>query len=156
MRRILVATLLTVGLAVMAAVAQSVIVVDLIAGQHINVGTITVFTNGAGIVVVYDTGSSGWGLEETHLYVGTDEPAKAAPGRFPYKHERLGGATNDEYFVPLDEDLGVGCGAIVYLATHAVVSKPGEGSETAWGDGERFAKNWAMCFPVEVVCEIPR
>jgi len=155
MRKILAATLLMVALTVTVAIAQSVVVVDLIAGQHIIVGTVTVFTNASGITVVYDTGDSGWGLKETHLYVGTEEPTKAAPGRFPYKNEKLGGATNDEYFVPL-EDLGVGCGATVYLATHAVVSKPGEGSETAWGDGERFWKNWAMCFPVEVVCEIPR
>lgn len=148
MRKILVATLLMVGLMAVTAAA-----VDLIAGQHIDAGWVTVDTNGFGITVTYNT-TDGWVLEETHLYVGTEPPRKSAPGRFPYKHEELGGVTSDSYFVSLDE-LEVECGVTIYLATHAVVSKPGEGSETAWGEGELIGKNWAMFFDVDVECDDP-
>ena len=152
MRKVLAATLLTlmVGLTAMGAVA-----VDLIAGQHIVAGWVTVDANESGITVTYNT-SDGWLLEETHLYVGTEPPTKSAPGRFPYKHEGLGGAASDSYFVSLEE-LEVECGVTVYLATHAVVSKPGAGSETAWGEGQLIGKNWAMYFDVDVECgQIPR
>jgi len=145
MRKILAATLLMVGL-----VAMGVAGVDLVAGRHIDVGWVTVDADISGITVTYST-SDGWGLEETHLYVGTQPPRKSAPGRFPYKHESLGGVTSDSYFVPLEE-LGVECGDTVYLATHAVVSKPGAGSETAWGEGQLIGKNWAMYFEFVLEC----
>ena len=153
MRKILAATLLMVGLMAMGAAAVDF--VDLIAGQHIDAGWVTVDADESGITVTYNT-SDGWLLEETHLYVGTEPPTKSAPGRFPYKHEGLGGAPSDSYFVSLEE-LGVECGVTVYLATHAVVSKPGAGSETAWGEGQLIGKNWSMYFDVDVECgQIPR
>jgi hypothetical protein len=128
-------------------------VVTLWAGQHIDAGTVTVATDGENLIVTYQV-TDPWGLKETHLYVGTEPPSKMAPGRFPYKHEDLNGATVDEYIIPLTE-LGVGCDDTLYLAAHAALEsdEPGYGEETGWGEGEPSGKNWSMYFSVTITCE---
>jgi len=145
MRKILAVAVLMVGLV---AAATSADVVPLIAGQHSDVGSVTVYTNGVDLFVEYTT-TGGWQLEETHLYVGTEPPTKSAPGRFPYKHEALGGATSDSYQISWG-GYGGGCGYTLYIACHAVVvnSEGGKDEETAWGEGELIGKNWAMYFAV--------
>jgi hypothetical protein len=100
-----------------------VYVTPLIAGQHIDVGTVSVWNDSTNLYVQYDT-TGGWTLEETHLYVGTVPPEQAAPGQFPYKHEELGGATSDLYTIPLDSWTP---GAQLFLAAHGVVCEEGGG-----------------------------
>lgn len=117
---------------------------DLIAGQNWDspAGVVTVEDNGEHLYVTFETTSS-WSLDDTHLYVGTVVPTKAAPGKFPYK-------ARAEYIIPLS-DFGVNCGDTLYIAAHAVVSKEGQ-QETAWADsyGISFGKGWAMYFKYEV------
>jgi hypothetical protein len=118
-----------------------------------NAGTVEVSVVDGYLCVEYIT-SCCWGLDETHLYVGTTKPAKSAPGQFPYKHEYLCGAGTDLYCIPLC-DLGVGCGDCVCIAAHAVVTACDcTGSETAWACGQeiRPGKNWAMYFCVALPC----
>ncbi|MBN1460346.1 MAG: hypothetical protein JXA57_12480 [Armatimonadetes bacterium] len=89
-------------------------VVPLMAGQHTQVGTVTVSNDGANMTVTYDITVDGWFLTTTHLYVGTKEPKKSAPGQFPYKHEDLY-ATSDTFTVTVVP------GTKYYVAAHADV-----------------------------------
>jgi len=120
---------------------------ELIAGQNIDAGTVTVYVNEAGtqFKVVYDTGDSGWLISETHLWVGEGAPAKAAPGKFPYKSVYSPAVSSAEYIVDIPEVSG----DTVCFAAHAVVVNAASGkTETAWGNGVEFANNWAMKFCV--------
>lgn len=90
----------------------------LLAGQTIDVGTVDVFYENGTLRVVFNIEeNNGWFLTETHLFVGTNEPTKSAPGRFPYKHEDLDYVATDSYEfsfpIPPTECL--------YFAAHAVV-----------------------------------
>lgn len=92
----------------------------LYAGQHIEVGTVSVDWWGGDIRVTYDTTSTGWSITETHLFVGCEEPAKLAPGKFPFKHENLMTQTDVYLIDPDDLDCEMDeCGYL--FATHAVV-----------------------------------
>ncbi len=98
--------------------------------------------------------STGWRLEETHLYVGDKPPAKSAPGRFPYQHIGLGGAASDIFYVDFAAADLNGDG-IVYIAGHVqltmqigtdpVTGEPIFADETAWAQGDQSAgkgQNW--------------
>jgi hypothetical protein len=128
----------------------------LIAGQTMVAGDVVVGISGSDLCVFYDA-DPGWYLQETHLYVDTVAPTKSAPGKFPYKHEYLGGVGTDEFCIPLSE-IGAGCGDTVYIAAHAVVTHVVDSTcaeETAWacGDEIRPGKNWAMYFSVTILCD---
>lgn len=113
------------------------------------VGTVTVEQDGNDLVVTYTITLAGWGLNETHLYVGTSPPEKGSPGKFPYKHENLGGATSDTYPVSLPP----GYSGWIFIAAHAVVQK-GCLDETAWTCGSwinpRKGWGWGMYFFVYI------
>ena len=157
--------LMLVGFAITSSAAIELARVDLFAGQDIWVGELIVKVNNAGnLVVKYKVMDDGeWELLDTHLYVGTEPPAKSAPGRFPYGPDDAEEVTNGKRYVfdlPSD-DFPVG---LLYIAAQAEVQKPivdGEGNpildsggsptyqeETAWADGTQIrpGKNWAMYF----------
>ncbi len=133
--------------------------VDLIAdggdpATAFDAGDITVTYDGTYLDIVFTT-TGHWTMMETHVYVGEDCPTKSAPGRFPYKHEGLGGVTSDPYDdIPLPE--GVGPGDTICIAAQAAIENPDEidpetglpREESAWAEGDpiRPNKNWAMCF----------
>jgi len=118
---------------------------NLIAGQHTIAGSITVSNDDEKIIITYETADN-WLINATHLYVGTTIPTNSVPGKFPYKHEELGGVTTDTYEIPL-EDLGAGLFDIIYIAAHADLIKE-EVEESGWAEGTviRPGKNWAMYF----------
>lgn len=95
---------------------------DLIAGQHTDVGDVSISDADGVLTVTVDTSASGWELGTTHLYVGLDDPKKHAPGRFPYANANPGGATGDQYSVDL-ADIGATCGDTVVVALHAEVEQ---------------------------------
>ena len=82
-------------------------VFTLYAGQHIDVGTVEVWNDGEELHVVYNT-TGGWEMTETHLAVATSidgipqKNGNPIPGKFPYKHENLGGVTSDQYVISLN------------------------------------------------------
>ena len=135
---------------------------DLIADGRdtaLDVGDLTVAADGT-ITFQIDEANTDWRLEETHLYVGDEAPAKSAPGQFPYKHEELGGTTLDVYNIDLAAADLDGDG-IVYVAAHAGLImqigldpdtlQPIYADETAWAQGDEpigKGKNWATCFSV--------
>lgn len=106
-------------------IGASELKVPLMMGQNTGVGTVSVSTDNGYLKVNYDTTASGWEMAETAVYVGNDPPEKMAPGRFPYKHEGLGGVTEDLYQIPLAWN------GTVYIAAHAA----GTDNETGWAKG---------------------
>jgi hypothetical protein len=131
----------------------------------LDVGDLDVAADGTITFQIVETDPPhGWLLEETHLYVGDEAPAKSAPGRFPYKHEELGGVVSDTYSVDLAAADVDGDG-IIFIAAHAglimlIGEDPDTGpiyaDETAWAQGDEpigKGKNWATCFEVDLLQE---
>lgn len=127
-------------------------VVNLIAGQHINVGTVEV-TNNANTVSITYTTTGDWMISEAHLYAGTQEGLpvnkKGNPqvGHFPIQGTFNPMVQTITYEVPLSE-----LDACFIIAAHAVVVKVVDGHivdrQTAWGEGLPMVDkgNWAMYF----------
>ena len=127
----------------------------LIAGQHIDAGTVTVSNDAAFIYVTYTT-PNGYYLTETHLYVGNCEAipvtkaGNAVPGQFPYKnsHNKINSFT---YQVPIS---AIPAGTCACIAAHAALVKldnTGQiiDSQTGWGRGSLINPNggsWGMKF----------
>lgn len=138
----------------------------LLAGQHINVGTVCVEVVGDDLVITYTT-TGGWTLEETHTWAGDllsklpqNKAGNPVPGQFPYKSGSIAGSTSYSVTIPLSI-LGFQCGdepdddLVLYVATHAVVRNSSGGTETAWGEGSRIVTkgNWATYFTVTLTCD---
>ena len=125
-------------------------VVTLTAGQHIDVGTITVSNDETNLYVIYET-TGNWVITETHLYVGPEagiplnNSGNPRIGHFPYH-----GVDDEPFTIPL-ADLGDD----FVIVAHAVVDKVINGqtvqSETAFGCGEfTFPGNrWGCYFDYE-------
>ena len=98
----------------------------LLAGQHIDAGTLTVTNDGINLYVEYQT-TDGWEMTETHLDV-TCKPEdfpqtkKGNPkvGQFAYFNEYDPAVILDTYTISFSE---IGCNAPFYIAAHAVVQK---------------------------------
>ena len=125
----------------------------LLAGQHIETGTVEVNNDEENLYVTFHT-FDGWTLGETHVAVGaTSEElpqtpsGNPIPGQFTYSdtHEE---AVTYTYVIPLGEAVA---GDDQYIAAHAVVRLQSEDDhrqkESAWGEGPSFpGANWAMYF----------
>jgi hypothetical protein len=86
------------------------------------VGTLSVSFSTDGTATVSYEIYSGYGLSETHLYIGSDmlplhngNPT-VAPGQYPLKHEDLNGASTDHYTVT-----GLPTSGPYWIIAHAVV-----------------------------------
>lgn len=93
---------------------------DIYAGQHHYVGTLTVDNDADTIYVDYESDGD-WLILDTHLYIGDQAPKKGAPGQFNFKTEGLY-SLDDSYSAALD-DFGVYAGDELYIAAHAVVQE---------------------------------
>jgi len=113
-------------LLVLPAAASAACTQTLLAGQHIDVGTVTFADDGT---VTYAT-KNGWVLTETHLHVATSLKAipqtktgNPIPGKFNFKRYYNPGVTADSYATgPWP------CGKTLYIAAHAVVQGVSTGS----------------------------
>lgn len=96
--------------------------VDLLAGQTMNAGTVTVSHDGFGnYTATYNTDSP-WVISELHFnYYGSSVPPaqNPAPGQFPYKYEYNAPYADTHTFNFTGATSGT-----VYLAAHAVVLQP--------------------------------
>jgi hypothetical protein len=129
--------------------------VDLVAGQTINAGNVSVINDGSFIYVTYTT-ANGYTLKKTHLYVGNcalipvNNAGNPVPGQFPYKAAH-NNATTYTVTVPISAIPAGSCGCI---AAHASMQKlNGSGqvieSQTGWGSGTLInpnGGNWGMKF----------
>lgn len=125
--------------------------VNLIAGQHHEVGTVTIDVEGDILTVTYTTNGD-WVLDATHLHITNCEengfPTTGANnpkiGHFDYASEHEDGTTQVTYTIDIGEITEVLC-----FAAHAEVDGPSE--ETAWAEGEDFGGNsWAMYFEADL------
>jgi hypothetical protein len=115
-------------------------VFTLIAGQNIDVGTVSVWNDGTILYVEYIT-TGGWKMSETHLYVGKTNPEllTSAPGQFPYSEEHDPAVIAYTYTIPMvdidsyslskkgkkwvaDNSTGIDEGDLIYIAAHAEAS----------------------------------
>lgn len=123
---------------------------DLLAGQTIDAGDVTVTLVDGTIVVNYETDGD-WVITETHLFVGplddlpTNGGGNPRIGHFPYGDEYDPAQTSID-FITID----LAPGECVFVAAHAVVVNTVTGEEeTAWGNGISIGgNNWSMMFEV--------
>lgn len=132
--------------------------VPLLAGQHIDVGTVTVWNDADTLYVQFAT-TGNWVIDETHVHIGAtvdDIPQKNGnprPGQFAYKTTHDPAVTEYTYEIPLGD---YAAGDTLVVATHAALSLLDENgeviqTETGWGDGIDFpGKNWATYFEFTV------
>ena len=124
---------------------------DLMAGQNMDAGGVTVALVDGNVVVTYDTSEGDWTIDEVHLFKGdlgdlpTTGNGNPKIGHFPYSGSYGSGTTNVSF-----TGLELTEGECVFIAAHAVVTNTATGqSETAWAAGIPMGgNNWAMMFEV--------
>jgi len=140
---------------------------DLVAGQNINVGIVSVWNDDTDLCVEYvlsaDAINDGWFLTETHWAVATDyddipqKNGNPIPGQFLYGDDSLlGEMSSYQECIPLSALSALELGGNIYIAAHAVVQRqigideedqPIFQTESAWAAGYEFwGKNWATYF----------
>jgi len=125
---------------------KTIIIKPLIAAQHESIGTVKLqYEDGLLKVIFWIDNESDWSLLTTHVYVGTDEPQKASPGKFPYKNENPD-PKSDVYCISVQP------GTCIWFAAHADVQDGSGNQETAWADDDyEFKQGWGwycyICFP---------
>ena len=98
--------------------------VDLIAGQHIPVGAVTVCNDKDNLYVTYST-TDGWCMTETHLHVAEDwreipqKNGNPIPGKFDHKEDHDPCVTEYTYTIPLVW----ASGTPLFIAAHAAMQK---------------------------------
>ena len=141
--------------------------VVLYAGQHIDVGGVTVANDDLELCIQIET-TGGWVMAETHVAIARaleDIPQTGSGnpqiGHFALSAEHDPGVTQFDHCIFMDEYRYVP-GETLFVAVHAVVILLGENGEplqeeTAWADGLEFpGRSWATCFSYTVQeCEEP-
>lgn len=117
---------------------------DLIAGQHFNVGHVTMTNTADALRIDVELGAAAHHLQgaiyAVHIYAGVGPPPGAAncgnpaPGQFPYKTDYPAGTMMHTEVIPFS-DLGIQLGDVVQIAVHAEVSCSTHPDETAWSFG---------------------
>lgn len=120
------------------------VVQDLMAGQHYNIGEVTISNTGDTLRVDIQLDMGGvmhhdgtiWAVQ---IYAGfgpppTNSAGNVAPGLFPYKTEYPNGTISHTELIPLS-DFGAACGDTVQVAVHCEVSCNLHPDETAWMTG---------------------
>ncbi|MGQ0737716.1 MAG: hypothetical protein ACT4OJ_01530 [Bacteroidota bacterium] len=138
----------------------------LLAGQTIDVGSVTVWNDETNVYVHYQA-TGNYKLKKTHLYVGacsgipTNNSGNPRIGQFPYQTTHgTTGVQQFTYTIP-KSSLPGGC---LCVAAHAeIVAYNASGqiifSQTAWGQGQQITDggSWAMKFDYcQQDCEGPR
>lgn len=107
-----------------AAASSHPVTVDLLAGQDIDVGTVTAQADGDVLTVTYDTSGTDWQLLATHLHVAdtvdglpTNNPGNPQVGHFDYSGEPAP-APDDTAVYTVDIE---GMSGDIYIAAHAEV-----------------------------------
>jgi hypothetical protein len=134
---------------------------NLIAGQHIDAGSVSITNDGDSLLVTI-TADAPWLLSEAHVYAGfgpapTNRRGIVVPGQFPYK-AAFSPATSSYSLAIALSDLDGSCGETLTVVTHAVVVKLNGGTvveeQTAFGDGTPFSDpRWGFSASYEICCD---
>ena len=125
---------------------EECISVNLIAGQHHDAGSVTVYNDGENLIIVYSSNDD-WTIDLTHLSVGNCNEdwvpltgsGNPQIGQFQYT-EPVSISEHEVIYVISLEDLN----DHICFTAHAEVEGP-TGGETAWAEGPSFdGNNWAM------------
>ena len=148
--------IMTVAVAPVAAhIKAQAFKVDLIAGQHTDVGDIWVYGDYQHVYIKINN-MGNWKITELHIDVAEtcDEipqtrTGNPIPGKFDYKRT-FNPAVSGIEWIELDLQ-GYTSENTICIAVHAVVIQTCGGrilnQETAWGQGHDFpGANWGMCF----------
>jgi hypothetical protein len=146
-----IALVLLAGLAG-AGTSVSVFVTDLIAGQHHDVGDVTVWNDADFLYVSYEVHYVWLRLKQTHLHTADsldgiphNKNNIPVPGKFAHKtlHDRW--VQEFTYEIPMDPSWAPDTD--LFIASHAVISGECGGAATAWGDGPKFpCPTWGTYF----------
>ncbi len=135
--------------------------IDLIAGQHIDIGDIYIWNDEEFLYIEFNT-TDDWYMTETHLSVANSvegipqtKKGNPIPGHFPYKAEYEPLIQVELYVIPIeDEWFELGVCKEIEIAAHAAVQQENDivQEESAWAEGEDFpGKNWATYFSFVVM-----
>ena len=126
---------------------EECVTVRLIAGQHHDAGSVTVYNDGENLIIIYSTNDD-WTIDLTHLSVGNCDDEDWVPltgsgnpkiGQFEFTEPYSVSDNEVVYVIPLADLDDYYC-----FAAHAEVQGP-TGGETAWAEGTEFSGNsWAM------------
>lgn len=137
---------------------------DLMAGQHFDVGDVTITNTGDALRI--DVELAGGAVHHhqamlyaVHIYAGLGPPPGAAncgnppPGQFPYKTDYPAGTMSHTEVIPFS-DLGIQCGDTVQVAVHAEVSCASHPDETAWASGQNpfCGSRWGWWIDYDTCC----
>ena len=120
---------------------------DLMAGQNLFSGIVTVDVVDGNVQVTYSTDPD-WVIKKTHLYIGefnnipTEGNGNPQNGQFPYK------GTHNQVSEVVYIGPAISQGECTFVAAHAEVLNIVTGqSQTAWGSGIPIGGDgWAMAF----------
>jgi hypothetical protein len=130
------------------------VVWPLMAGQTINVGTVTVYNDPSYLHVIYQITAPDYFLTFTAVAVATsldgiphNSQGVPQPGHFPYKATHNPPVTYYEYDIPLIWPVGTE----LYIATHAIIDQIVGGqvitTNTGWAGDHKFpCHNWSKYF----------
>jgi hypothetical protein len=137
------------------------LVADLLAGQHILSGNVTVTNDLTNLYVTFNT-TGGWLMTGTQLYVGSigglpvNNAGNPKIGNFPYKMSFSPYSTSYTYTIPLSS---LGQDQCIVIAAHAnVVKLDQDGNiveeQTAWSAGSQITPggSWAT-YSVYCICD---
>jgi hypothetical protein len=160
--------LLSMGVApAMAHTEDEPMVIPLLAGQDMEVGGVSVWNDGVSLCVKYELSAealeAGWLLYETHLAVASDvadipqtKPRRGEvngnpiPGQFAYGADDLGGVSDWQVCIPLEE-LGAEGGDDLFIAAHAVIRDVAVGQATGIIYGTRTTGGTKGLYEIDVV-----
>ena len=115
-------------------------VIQLYAGQNIDVGEVQIWNDDTNIYVKYIIDAADWCMTETHVHIGMTEDdfpmtktGNPQVGHFDYQatHDCV---TTYMYTIPLANLGDWDCDQVVYIATHAVVIQKEESCDTIVSD----------------------
>lgn len=139
------------------------VVQDLMAGQHYDVGDVTITNTGDTLRIDVELSMAAQmhhngAIYAVQIYAGFGPPptnggGNVAPGQFPYKTEYPNGTASHTELIALS-DFGAECGDTIQIAVHAEVSCDNHPDETAWmfGNVPFGGGQWGWYLDYDLCC----